>query len=145
MGNFLLFILTNQRNVAIIAIDNTPSPERNFAMSNFSEKIRDLRKRKGVSQAAIAEYLGITKQAYSLYETGKREPDFETLLQLAKYFDTDADSLLTGSDTARVSDTRLKFALFGDAEIDDEVLDDVKRLAKLHLELRRSKEQEEKK
>ncbi|MBS7397959.1 MAG: helix-turn-helix transcriptional regulator, partial [Ruminiclostridium sp.] len=61
-------------------------------MSNFSEKIRDLRKRKGVSQAAIAEYLGITKQAYSLYETGKREPDFETLLQLAKYFDTDADS-----------------------------------------------------
>lgn len=114
-------------------------------MSNFSEKIRDLRKRKGVSQAAIAEYLGITKQAYSLYETGKREPDFETLLQLAKYFDTDADSLLTGSDTARVSDTRLKFALFDDAEIDDEVLDDVKRLAKLHLELRRSKEQEEKK
>ena len=141
----MLFILTNQRNVAIIAIDNTPSPERNFAMSNISEKIRDLRKRKGVSQAAIAEYLGITKQAYSLYETGKREPDFETLLQLAKYFDTDADSLLTGSDTARVSDTRLKFALFGDAEIDDEVLDDVKRLAKLHLELRRSKEQEEKK
>lgn len=111
-------------------------------MSNFSEKIRELRKRKGVSQAAIAEYLGITKQAYSLYETGKREPDFETLLQLAGYFDTDTDSLLTGSDTAKVSDTRLKFALFGDAEIDDDVLDDVKRLAKLHLELRRSKENE---
>ena len=113
-------------------------------MSNFSEKIRDLRKQKGVSQATIAEFLGITKQAYSLYETGKREPDFETLLQLAEYFGTDTDSLLTGSDTAWVSDKRLKFALFGDAEIDDEVLDDVKRLAKLHLELRRSKEQEKK-
>ena len=31
----MLFILTNQRNVAIIAIDNTPSPERNFAMSSY--------------------------------------------------------------------------------------------------------------
>ena len=110
-------------------------------MSTFSDKIRELRKQKGVSQAVIAEYLGITKQAYSLYETGKREPDFDSLLKLADYFGTDTDSLLSDS-AIKVSDSRLKFALFGDAEIDDEVLDDVKRLAKLHLELRRSKEKD---
>ncbi len=111
-------------------------------MSIFSENIRRLRHKKQVSQAAIAEYLGLTKQAYSLYETDRREPDFDTLVKLAEYFDTDTDCLLKGEDNAAVSDSRLKFALFGDAEIDDDVLDDVKRLAKLQLELRRSKEKE---
>ena len=96
----------------------------------FSERIKQLRKAKGASQAQVAEYLGVTKQAYSLYETGKREPPFATLLS---------------GDTARVSDPRLKFALFGETEIDDDVLDDVKRLAMLQLELRRSKEKDGKK
>ena len=114
-------------------------------MSTFSDKIRELRKQKGVSQAVVAEYLGITKQAYSLYETGKREPDFDSLLKLAEYFGTDTDSLLYGSNTTAVPDSRLKFALFGDTEIDDDVLDDVKSLAKLHLELRRSKEKDSEK
>ena len=114
-------------------------------MSTFSDKIRELRKQKGVSQAVVAEYLGITKQAYSLYETGKREPDFDSLLKLAEYFGTDTDSLLYGSNTTAVPDSRLKFALFGDTEIDDDDLDDVKRLAKLHLELRRSKEKDSEK
>ena len=114
-------------------------------MSTFSDKIRELRKQKGVSQAVVAEYLGITKQAYSLYETGKREPDFDSLLKLAEYFGTDTDSLLYGSNATAGPDSRLKFALFGDTEIDDDVLDDVKRLAKLHLELRRSKEKDSKK
>lgn len=109
-------------------------------MSTFSDNIKLLRKEKGVSQSAVADYLGITKQAYSLYENEKREPDFNTLLKLAEFFGTDTDYLLQGNDTAPVSDTRLKFALFGDTEIDDDVLDDVKRLAKLHLELRKSKE-----
>ena len=45
----------------------------------FSERIKQLRKAKGASQAQVAEYLGVTKQAYSLYETGKREPPFATL------------------------------------------------------------------
>ena len=94
----------------------------------FSERIKQLRKAKGASQAQVAEYLGVTKQAYSLYETGKREPPFATLLKIA-----------------RVSAPRLKFALFGETEIDDDVLDDVKRLAMLQLELRRSKEKDGKK
>lgn len=110
-------------------------------MSVFSENIKRLRAHKGVSQATVAAYLKITKQAYSLYETDRREPDFDTLVKLAEYFDTDTDCLLKGEENSTVSDSRLKYALFGDTEIDDDVLDDVKRLAKLHLELRRSKDE----
>lgn len=113
-------------------------------MSIFSETIKSLRKEKGLSQSAVAEHLGITKQAYSLYETEKREPDFDTLIKLADFFETDTDYLLQGGSKAPIDDSRLKFALFGDTEIDDEVLDDVKRLAKLHLELRKSKENDKK-
>ena len=111
----------------------------------YYRRLRDLREDADMTQRQVAEYLGVTKQAYSLYETGKREPPFATLLKIAEYFGTDTDTLLMSGDTARVSDPRLKFALFGETEIDDDVLDDVKRLAMLQLELRRSKEKDGKK
>ncbi len=100
-------------------------------MSKFSENIRALRNKRGISQTYIAGQLGITKQSYSLYELGKREPDFEMLSKIANLFETDVDFLLHGSEFENmVSDTKLKFALFGDTEIDDAVLEDVKKLAK---------------
>lgn len=45
-------------------------------------------------------------------------------------------------DRHQVSDDDVKFALFGDAEIDDEVLDEVKRFAQFAREQRRQKEQQ---
>lgn len=67
-------------------------------MSKFSERIKGLRNKRNISQAVIAEYLGITKQAYSLYEIGKREPDYETLLKIGEYFSVSVDYLLGNSD-----------------------------------------------
>lgn len=58
--------------------------------------LRQARRMKGVSQQETADYLGITRQAYSNYETDNRSPDFETLLKLAEYFDTSVDFLLRG-------------------------------------------------
>lgn len=63
-------------------------------MSIFSKNLKSLRATKGVSQQKVAEYLSITKQGYSLYETGNREPDYEVLLKLSKYFDVTVDELL---------------------------------------------------
>ena len=64
----------------------------------FSERIKQLRKAKGASQAQVAEYLGVTKQAYSLYETGKREPPFATLLKIAEYFGIGIDECIAFGD-----------------------------------------------
>jgi transcriptional regulator with XRE-family HTH domain len=113
-------------------------------MSIFSENIKALRKKKGLSQAEIAEHLGMTKQGYSLYELGKREPDFDTLTTLAEFFGTDTDFLLRETDSISISDSKLKFALFGDAEIDDDVLDDVKKLAMEHLKYRQKQKKDKK-
>jgi len=38
--------------------------------------------------------LGITRPAYTAYEMGKRQPDYETLIKLADYFNVTVDYLL---------------------------------------------------
>lgn len=106
--------------------------------------LRALRESRGDSQQAIADYLGISRQAYSNYETGAREPDFENLLKLGEYFNCSIDYLLRGDDAKKepdvksgISDDDLKFALFGTTEIDDETYDDVKAYAKFKKEQRK--------
>ena len=50
---------------------------------SFSDRLRETRKRSGLTQMQIAEKLGITAQSYSQYETGKRQPKAETLKRIA--------------------------------------------------------------
>ena len=59
-------------------------------MSNF----RYYRTKTGMSQKEVGDYLGITGQAYSNYENGKREADYETLLKLSELFNTSIENLL---------------------------------------------------
>lgn len=61
---------------------------------NFSQRFEYLRKQKGVSLAALGEYLGVTDEAVRLLEKGKRSPSFEVLCALAAYFDITIDYLI---------------------------------------------------
>ena len=58
------------------------------------EALRKLRKEKGFKQKEIANYLKISIQAYSGYESGYREPDFATIVKLADFFNVSVDYLL---------------------------------------------------
>lgn len=49
-------------------------------------RIKELRKSKGLTQAELATKLGVTRQAVSLYEKGQIKPKIETLKKLAEYF-----------------------------------------------------------
>lgn len=60
------------------------------------EYLKNLRVSKGVSQQIVADYLGITRQAYSNYENGNRTPDYEILLKLGEFFDVTVDEILRG-------------------------------------------------
>ena len=86
------------------------------------------------TQQEMADYLGISRQAYSNYETGKREPDYETLLKLGDYLDCSIDYLLgkksDPSPKAEVGDDDIKFALFGGAKVTDAQFEEVKRFAR---------------
>ena len=86
------------------------------------------------TQQEVADYLGISRQAYSNYEAGKREPDFETLLKLGEYFGCSVDYLLGNrkdpAPNGEVTDEDIKFALFDGAPVTDAQYEEVKRFAK---------------
>ena len=60
----------------------------------FSEKLIRLRKREGLSQEALAEALGVSRQAVSRWEQGTALPDGAKLLPCARHFGVSVDWLL---------------------------------------------------
>lgn len=61
---------------------------------NLNLKIAELRKRKNVSQQELADYLGVTFQSVSKWETKTTFPDITLLPLIAQYFDVSVDEIL---------------------------------------------------
>ena len=68
-------------------------------MSIFSNRLKEIRKERNFTQKNVADHLGIAERAYQNYEYGKREPNLETLIKLANYFDVTLDFLSGRSDS----------------------------------------------
>ncbi len=62
------------------------------------EKILYYRKKAGLSQEALAEQIGISRQAISKWETGEAVPEISKLVSLAKVFNVSVDLLLSEDD-----------------------------------------------
>lgn len=60
----------------------------------FYENLKDARISAGLSQKDVAEQLGVAKSTYSLYESGKREPDVSRIKKLAEVLGVSSDALL---------------------------------------------------
>lgn len=56
--------------------------------------IRELRKKKGVTQTELGEILGVTKNSVSYYENGKRQLTPEMIIKLSEYFGVTTDEIL---------------------------------------------------
>ncbi len=67
----------------------------------IGKKIRELRKRKGMTQSELAALLNISPSAVGMYEQGRREPDSEMLVKIGNLFDVSADYLLGNPDPAQ--------------------------------------------
>jgi transcriptional regulator with XRE-family HTH domain len=57
-------------------------------------RLKELRKRKGISQLKLALDLNMNQNSISRYESGEREADYVTLILIADYFDVSIDYLL---------------------------------------------------
>lgn len=93
--------------------------------------IRELRKQHGLTMRELGEKIGVSESTISLYETGKREPNYETLLKIAELFNVSVDYLLRGEEVPAaktpITDDDIKFALFGGGPVTDEQFEEVKR------------------
>ena len=69
-------------------------------MTQFSIKIKEIRKAKKLTQKQMAELLNTTERNYQYYESGAREPNLETFVSISDILDVSADYLLGRSDVA---------------------------------------------
>lgn len=62
-------------------------------MPDFKEMLKYFRMREHLSQSELAEKLGLSSSTISMYEVGRREPDFEIEEKIADFFNTDLNTL----------------------------------------------------
>lgn len=70
-------------------------------MANFSDRIKVLRTERGITQEQLAAMLKVSRSTIGMYESGKREPDFEMSEAIADIFNVDMDYLTGRSDIQR--------------------------------------------
>ena len=90
----------------------------------FNENLKIARERKGISQKEMAESIGVAKSTYSLYESGNREPNVQTIKKIADILSVSADELLG------INDEPITIAAHFDGdEYTEEELDEIKQFA----------------
>nr|DAY54278.1 MAG TPA: helix-turn-helix domain protein [Caudoviricetes sp.] len=60
----------------------------------FSEKLKALRLKNGLTQDELGEKLYLSRTSISYYEQGKFEPNIQTLIEMSKLFNIPIDELL---------------------------------------------------
>jgi transcriptional regulator, XRE family len=63
-------------------------------MEKFHEKLKMLRKKKGLTQQEVAKLVHVGRGVYTNWELGNRNPNYENLSMLACVFDVSIDYLL---------------------------------------------------
>ena len=71
-----------------------------ITMANFGERVKELRKQRGLTQRQMANIFGITERNYQRYESTD-SPSNETLVKLAKFFEVSTDYLI-GQNTKKI-------------------------------------------
>lgn len=61
-------------------------------------RLKELRKKSGISQLKLAMDLNMNQNSISRYESGMREADYATLIKFADYFNVSVDYLLERTD-----------------------------------------------
>jgi len=72
-------------------------------MADFSERMKELRKERGLKQREMAEICGIKMRSYQGYEYGRHYPEVPGLIQIAQFFDVSVDYLLGLTDKREVN------------------------------------------
>ena len=102
-------------------------------MATTAERIKQLRKKKGISQSELAEVIGVKNNTVSTWERGTRKPDFEALNLLSDYFEVSFEYILGSSDKeeARVKPTQDELDQLALSALADDLYDNMKKYCQL--------------
>jgi len=95
---------------------------------SLGERLAALRESRTLTQKELAQLTKISRSRLSLYETDKREPDLQTLKQLADFFNVTIDYLVGRNTTEfaakeeQMPNDLLEFLKLPDAQFDDILL-----------------------
>jgi transcriptional regulator with XRE-family HTH domain len=65
----------------------------------YLNRLRTIRQRRGLTQAQLADLIGVSRPFISELETGAKRPDFDTLNRLARVLHVPIDELYTNDDS----------------------------------------------
>lgn len=109
---------------------------------------------RNITPYRIYKDTGVPQSSMSEWKRGNSVPKYDKLQKISEYFNVSVDYLLgeeqkqktptlTKKDERTVTDDDIKFALFGDTDIDDDVFDSVKDFAKFAAEQRKKNKEGE--
>lgn len=67
-------------------------------VNGFSQRVKKLRARRGISARALAELCGLSKNSIAQYESGGYSPSLTAAVAIADFFDVSLDYLVGRSD-----------------------------------------------
>lgn len=73
----------------------------------FPERLKELRKKSNLTQKDMAEHFGTSQPSYQAWESGKRNPNSESLDKIASFFNVSTDYLLGNTDIKNPDDVNL--------------------------------------
>lgn len=109
------------------------------------DKVSQELKKQGKNQKDLTDYLGISKNVYTDWKSGKCKSYTKHLPKIAEFLNTSVDYLLGNEEKeifpAADSDDNLRFALFGSDsdDITKEMLDEIREIALIKREMNRRK------
>lgn len=65
----------------------------------FASRLREERIARGYTQKQLANFIHVTPNAVTMYESGMREPSLSFLLKICQFFDISADYLIGLTDS----------------------------------------------
>ncbi len=73
---------------------------------NIADRIQNLRKFKGISQEALADQIGVSRQAVSKWESEQSTPDLDKVIIMSEYFGVTTDYILKGIEPTKTGDEK---------------------------------------
>lgn len=104
------------------------------------DKIKELLEKKGLKQKDLTDFLGLSKNAFTNWNNGNNNSYIKHLPKIAEFLGVSVDYLVGNEEQS--DNEKLSFALYGTSDVDEEVLEDVRKYAQIARRMREENKKE---